>query len=39
MSPILEYVYQVTGVDTAYILAGMLACDSDFVDFNNCDIM
>lgn len=25
MSPILEYVYQVTGIDTAYILAGMLA--------------
>ena len=24
MSPILEYVYQVTGIDTAYILAGML---------------
>ena len=24
MSPILEYVYQVTGIDTAYILSGML---------------
>ena len=39
MSPMLEYVYQMTGIDAAYILIGMACPDSDSAHSGNCSVM